>query len=61
MSGESAAAIESFGIEAAYFFSLQPQLFYNQAWAILIMALILSIYPLYIIHKLKPVEAMREA
>lgn len=61
MSGESAAAIEAFGVEAAYFFSLQPQLFYNQAWAILFMAFILSFYPLYIIHKLKPVEAMREA
>lgn len=61
MSGESADAIEAFGVEAAYFFSLQPQLFYNQAWAILFMAFILSFYPLYIIHKLKPVEAMREA
>ena len=61
MTGESADAIEAFGVEAAYFFSLQPQLFYNQAWAILFMAFILSFYPLYIIHKLKPVEAMREA
>ena len=61
MSGESADAIEAFGVEAAYFFSLQPQLFYNQAWAILFMAFILSFYPLYVIHKLKPVEAMREA
>ena len=61
MSGDSAAAIEAFGVEAAYFFSLQPQLFYNQAWAILFMAFILSFYPLFIIQKLKPVEAMREA
>ena len=61
MSGEAADAIEAFGVEAAYFFSLQPQLFYNQAWAILFMALVLSFYPLYVIHKLKPVEAMREA
>ena len=61
MSGESADAIEQFGVEAAYFFSLQPSLFYNQAWAIFFMAFILSFYPLYVIHKLKPVEAMREA
>lgn len=61
MTGESADAIEAFGVEAAYFFSLQPQLFYNQAWIILFMALILSFYPLFVIHKLKPVEAMREA
>jgi ABC-type lipoprotein release transport system permease subunit len=60
-SGEAATAIENFGVEAAYFFSLQPSLFYSQAWAIFFMALILSLYPLIVIHKLKPVKAMREA
>ncbi len=60
-SGDAATAIENFGVEAAYFFSLQPSLFYNQAWAIFIMALILSLYPLIVIQKLKPVKAMREA
>lgn len=59
--GESAAAIESFGVESAYFFSLDPALFYNQAWVIFIMALILGFYPLYVIRTLKPVRAMREA
>jgi ABC-type lipoprotein release transport system permease subunit len=61
MSGESAAAIEQFGVEAAYFFSLQPSLFYNQAWAIFFMAFILSFYPLLVIQRLKPVAAMRQA
>lgn len=60
MSGESAEAMETFGVEAAYFFSLQASLFYNQAWAIFFMALILSLYPLIVIWKLKPVKAMRE-
>ncbi len=60
-SGESAEAIEKFGVEAAYFFSVQPSLFYNQAWAIFLMALILGFYPLYVISRLKPVEAMRTA
>ncbi|MBR06734.1 MAG: transporter [Rickettsiales bacterium] len=59
--GDSAEAIEKFGVEAAYFFSLEPSLFYNQAWVIFIMALILGFYPLYVIRKLKPVKAMREA
>jgi ABC-type lipoprotein release transport system permease subunit len=58
---EAAKAIEAFGVEAAYFFSLEPSLFYNQAWAIFFMAIILSLYPLIVIQKLKPVEAMREA
>jgi len=61
MTGESAKSIEKFGVEAAYFFSLQPSLFYNQAWAIFFMAVILGFYPLYVIQRLKPVEAMREA
>lgn len=59
--GESAEAIEKFGVEAAYFFSLDPAIFYNQAWAIFIMAFILGLYPLFVIQKLKPVKAMREA
>tara|TARA_Y100001972_G_C7658701_1_gene331969 strand:+ start:2072 stop:3292 length:1221 start_codon:yes stop_codon:yes gene_type:complete len=58
--GEMQAAIEDFGVEAAYYFSVQPSLFYNQAWAIFLMAGILSLYPLIVIHKLKPVKAMRE-
>lgn len=59
--GESAEAFETFGVEAAYFFSIQPSLFYYQAWAIFFMALLLGLYPLIVIQKLKPVKAMREA
>lgn len=58
---EAAKAFEAFDVEAAYFFSMQPALFYNQAWAIFFMALLLSLYPLIVIHKLKPVQAMRNA
>jgi ABC-type lipoprotein release transport system permease subunit len=61
MTGESAEAIEQFGVEAAYFFSLEPSLFYNQAWAIFFMAFMLSLYPLFKILRLRPVEAMRTA
>ena len=61
MTGEAAEAIEKFGVEAAYFFSLDPTLFYNQAWAIFFMATVLGFYPVYVIQRLKPVEAMREA
>lgn len=58
--GDAVGAIESFGVEAAYFFSLQPFIFYNQAWAIFIMAITFSIYPLWIIHKLKIINAMKQ-
>jgi ABC-type lipoprotein release transport system permease subunit len=60
LSGESAEAIEKFGVEAAYFFSIDPSLFYNQAWAIFFMALILGFYPIYYIQRLQPVKAMRD-
>ncbi len=59
--GKSAEVIEKFGVEAAYFFSLEPSIFYNQAWVIFIMAFILGLYPLFVIQKLKPVGAMRGA
>ena len=58
--GDAVDAIESFGVEAAYFFSLQASIFYNQAWAIFIMAITFSIYPLWIIHKLKIISAMKQ-
>ena len=61
MVGDSAKAMEELGVEAAFFFSLEPSLFYNQAWVIFFMAFILGFYPLIIIQRLKPVEAMREA
>jgi len=60
LSGKSAEAIEKFGVEAAYFFSIEPSLFYNQAWAIFFLAIILGFYPIYFIQRLKPVKAMRD-
>jgi ABC-type lipoprotein release transport system permease subunit len=56
---ESAKAIEQFGVEAVYAFSIDPVVFANQAYAIFIMALILSGYPLWSIYKMKVVESMR--
>ena len=56
---ESAKAIESFGVEAIYAFSIDPVVFANQAYAVFIMALILSGYPIWSIYKMKVVESMR--
>lgn len=54
-----AAAIESFGMEAVYAFSLDPVIFTNQAYAIFFMAIILSGYPVWKIQTMNPVESMR--
>jgi ABC-type lipoprotein release transport system permease subunit len=61
LTGDYAKMAESVGIEAAYYFSLDPELFFNQALAVLLMAAVLGFYPIYFIHRLKPVKAMREA
>ncbi|HEX7017011.1 MAG TPA: ABC transporter permease [Cyclobacteriaceae bacterium] len=54
-----AGAIEDFGIEPVYSFSLDPVIFTNQAYAIFIMAIILSGYPIWKIQRMKVVESMR--
>lgn len=59
-SGDMAQAFDRFGIEPIIPFSLDPRLFYNQAWVILIMTGILGIYPLLAIKRLEVVKAMRE-
>ncbi len=59
LTGEMAVAAEKQGVEALIKFSLVPEIFLNQAWAIFFMALFLGFYPLRSIQKLKPVKAMR--
>ena len=56
---EAAKAIENFGVEAVYAFSLDPVIFTNQAYAIFIMAIVLAGYPIWSIYNMKPVESMR--
>ena len=53
-------SFEKFGIEPVYVFSIDPVVFYSQAWLVFIMAVVLGVYPLYKISRLKPVAAMRE-
>lgn len=56
---KAAKAIESFGIEAVYLFSLDSGIFTNQAYAIFTMAVLLSAYPLWAIYRMNVVESMR--
>mgnify|MGYP006266987037 CR=1 FL=1 len=60
MTGESAAAFESFGYEAIIPFSLDAVIFYDQAVVILIIALVLGLYPLNYIRHLKVINALKE-
>lgn len=59
LTGDVALAAQNKGVEAIVQFSLEPEIFLNQAWAIFFMAFLLGFYPLRSIQKLKPVKAMR--
>jgi len=54
------AIADMYGMEMAVEFSIQGAIFYTQAFAVFIIAFILSFYPLIVINKIKPVEAIRE-
>jgi ABC-type lipoprotein release transport system permease subunit len=51
---------EAYGIEMVIDFSVKSFIFYTQVLAIVLIALILSFYPLFIINRIKPVVAIRE-
>lgn len=57
--GEAALAIEEYGMEPFIRFSIDPEIMLNQGVIVLIITLIISLYPLWHMRKLKPVEAMR--
>ncbi len=60
MGSEVQAMADNYGVEAAITFAMNPQLFAMQAWAILIMGFLLSFYPILVLMKLDPANAMRE-
>ncbi len=51
---------EQYGMEVALVFSADPKVFYEQAWAVFVIAIILSFYPLLVLFKLDPADAMRK-
>lgn len=57
--GEAALAIEEYGMEPFIRFSTDPAIMIQQGAIILVIALVISLYPLLHMRKLKPVEAMR--
>lgn len=58
-SGEAALAIEEYGMEPFIRFSTDPNILAEQGLIVLIIALMITLYPLLHMQKLKPVEAMR--
>ncbi len=60
ITGELKEAYENYGFEPVFYFSVEPEIFYSQTIVILIIALVLSVFPLVKINQLNPVEAMRD-
>lgn len=58
--GEAAKAYEQFGFEAIFPTALHFSNFTSQGLIVLIIGLLLSLYPVYVVLKLNPVEAMKK-
>jgi len=57
--GETGKIYEKFGFEAVFPAAFEPGVFIEQAIVVLIVGLVLAIYPVMNVLRLKPVEAMR--
>ena len=60
ISGSMASAYERFGFEAIFPTSVHSSNFISQGITVFIIGLVLSLYPVYVVWKLNPVEAMRK-
>lgn len=58
--GEMADVYEEFGFEAIFPTSTDPKIFLTQGLIVLILALVLSLYPIVKIARLNPVTAMKK-
>jgi ABC-type lipoprotein release transport system permease subunit len=59
LTGEAATYMESFGFEPVLPFSLAPSIFWWQALTVLIIAVAASVYPVWRIGRIEPVDELR--
>ncbi|MEP1093598.1 MAG: FtsX-like permease family protein [Cyclobacteriaceae bacterium] len=60
VTGDLKEAYENYGFEPIFYFSIEPAIFYSQTLVVLVIALVLSVYPMIKIQRLDPVTAMRD-
>jgi len=60
LSGDSAKAWESLGIEPIMTFSTNPDIYFWQSMVVFFIALICITYPLFFIGRLEPVAALKK-
>ncbi|MCF8309198.1 MAG: ABC transporter permease [Bacteroidales bacterium] len=59
LTGEAAEAMAQYGWEPYMFFSLAPEVFWKQAITIFVLVLVVSVYPLVTIYRMKEIDALR--
>lgn len=59
MTGQAAETVKKFGFEAALPASLDPTIWLNQATIVIIVSLFITLYPAFVISRIKPVEALK--
>ena len=59
MTGEAAKAYEKFGVEPILPAMLDPTIFMNQAVFVFVVTSLIALYPIWVIWRMRPVEAMR--
>ncbi len=59
LTGEMATAMEQYGMEPFMFFSMKSSLFYSQMILVFIISVVISVFPIYNIQRLKITAAMK--
>ncbi len=59
ITGEMAETYESMGFEPKISFSINPEIFYNPAITVLIIFMLVSLYQIYFVARLKVVESLK--
>lgn len=59
LTGQAGEMMQEMGFEPAMFFSMTPSVFWDQALIILVFALVIGIYPVIYIHKMRIMHALR--
>jgi len=59
LTGQAGEMMSEMGFEPAMFFSMMPSVFWVQAIVILVFALVIGIYPVIYIHRMKIMNALR--
>ena len=59
LKGEAAEAMAQYGWEPYMFFSMVPEVFWKQAITVFVLVLVVSIYPMVTIFRMKEIDALR--